>query len=552
MGPLALGDPDCITTGKCRPGPLPRYGPPFVNWWNAITQLLSRLEVLMKRLVIGLAVVIPILGALFASRATAENRTWKDITGKYTIEAEYVGVEEGVVKLKKGDGSVVDVPLKKLSGNDRLWIARHERAKKSDSESSETSSSATSDKPSSGSASTFVSANQWPRWRGPNNDGISTETGLLSSWPEAGPPVVWSSRGLGRGYSSVAVFDGKIITMGKKQGSTKLICVSVEGGSPIWEVQVGSGSDPNCTPTVDPESKLAFGVSFDGVLVCADIESGQEVWRKDFQSDMGGRMMSTWGYSESPLIDGDLLICTPGSDRGVMAALDKRTGNVVWQTPMREGTAGYSSPVISHGGGVKQYVTLVGKGLIGVRASDGQMLWHYPGIANTTANVPTPIVSGDFVFGSSGYSDGGSALLRLAPAGRGSVRFQEVYYKSNNEVQNHHGGMVLIGRHVYMGHGHNNGFPLCMDLVSGRPLWGPERGAGNGSAAIVAADGHLYFRYENGFMALIEATPSGYNLKSSFRIKSVNGKSWSHPVIADKKLYLRDQDELHCYDIADG
>ncbi len=470
----------------------------------------------------------------------ADERTWKDITGKFEVEAEFLALEGGQVSLKKTSGQVIQVPLNRLSGPDQRWIAR---SRQKDRPARTTSAEATT---------TLVSSSKdWPRWRGINNDGISGETGLLDRWTSDGPPIAWSSRGLGAGFSSVVVFDGKLFTMGKKEGSTKLICVSAQDGAPIWEVDVSDrGDNPNCTPTVDPESKLVYGLSHSGTLLCANIETGQEVWKIDFPSDMGGSMMSMWGYSESPLVDGDHLICTPGSDRAVLAALNKRTGEVVWQTRMPGGKAGYASPVISSGGGVKQYVTLVGKGLVGVRASDGELLWNYPRIANTTANVPTPIVQGDFVFGSSGYGDGGSALLKLSPAGRGSVRFQEVYYKSNKELQNHHGGMVLIGDHIYMGHGHNNGLPVCLHMTSGRIVWGPERGPGRESAAIVAADGHLYFRYQDAVMALIEATPAGYNLKGSFRIKSKNGNSWAHPVIADKKLYLRDQDELHCYDIA--
>ncbi len=508
--------------------------------------MLSEIEFDMRRIFFVCSFVSLAIAAYFVSTANAaDERTWTDITGKYKIKAELVDVDDDSVKLRQTDGKEISVPLKKLSGPDRSWIARYRRQQRSSSTASPRDRGSRSD-----GGSTLVSLGEWPRWRGVANDGISQETGLLQSWDGSGPPLNWSSRGLGKGYSSIVISDGKLFTMGKKGNSTKLICASAEDGSVIWEVNVGGTKDPNCTPTVDPDSGLVFGMSFEGTLVCADIEKGSEVWRTDFASDFGGRMMSMWGYSESPLVDGDRLICTPGSDSGVLAALDKRTGRVIWRTPMREGSAGYASPVISNGGGVKQYVTLVGKGLIGVRANDGAMLWHYPGVANTTANVPTPVVSGDYVFGSSGYNDGGSVLLKLSPAGRNSVRYNEVYYKRNSEVQNHHGGMVLIGEHLYMGHGHNNGFPMCLHLPTGRKMWGPSRGAGEGSAAIVAADGHLYFRYENAVMALIEATPQGYNLKGSFQIKSRNGKSWAHPVISNKKLYLRDQDELHCYDIA--
>ncbi len=493
----------------------------------------------MKRFNIGRTSMVLLAMILWgaSTRSHAQERTWTDRSGNFSIEADFAGLSDGKVNLRKPSGETIEVPLDRLSDADRRWVIRNRRSVNNAARS-----------PATNLAS---SPGDWPRWRGAQGDAISRETGLLQSWPDGGPPVAWSSSGLGGGYSSVVIHEGKLFTMGKKGGAVQLICVSADDGSPVWEVNVArGGSDPNCTPTVDPESGLVFGLSHDGKLVGANIETGEEAWSVDFQSDLGGEMMSGWGYSESPLVDGDHLICTPGSNQGVLVALNKRTGDVVWRTAMPDGKAGYASPVISHGGGVKQYVTLVGKGLIGVRASDGELLWHYPRIANSTANVPTPIVSGDFVFGSSGYGDGGSALLRLAPAGRDRVRMSEVYYKPSREVQNHHGGMVLIGEHIYMGHGHNNGLPLCMHMPTGRVMWGPQRGAGTGSAAMVAADGHLYFRYENAVMALVEATPQTYNLKGSFPIKSNNGKSWAHPVIAGKKLYLRDQDELHCYDIA--
>ena len=234
--------------------------------------------------------------------------------------------------------------------------------------------------------------------------------------------------------------------------------------------------------------------------------------------------------------------------------LNKKTGEVIWKSEQpdfgRAGKdgAGYTGVVISQAAGIKQYVTLTGRGLMGVRASDGKFLWGYNRIANGTADIPTPIVKGDYVFGSSGYGDGGTALVKLVKAGDG-VKAEEVYYLKANELQNHHGGMILLGDHVYMGHGHNNGFPTCVELMTGKVVWGKERGPGSGSAAIVMADGNLYFRYEDAVMALIEATPKGYSLKGSFPLASKNGKSWPHPVIHDGKLYLRDQNDLLCYDV---
>lgn len=395
-------------------------------------------------------------------------------------------------------------------------------------------------------------AKDWPTWRGPNRNAIADETGLLSEWSDDGPPLLWQSEGLGGGMSSLAVVGNRIFTMGRRKGKCQLVAVSREDGSELWATDVGGGN-PNCTPTVDGD--LIYALGREGDLVCANVQSGSILWRKSFPRDFGGRMMSGWGYSESPLVDGDRLIVTPGSQDAVIVALDKRTGDTIWKAAMpeerpRKGKdgAGYSSVVISEAAGVKQYVQLTGRGVISVSAEDGSFLWSYNRIANGTANIPTPLIRGDFVFCSTGYGTG-SALLEIKKDGD-ELKADEVYFLGANELQNHHGGMILFGDHVYCGHGHNNGFPLCLELKTGEVAWGGKiRGAGNGSAAIVMADGHLYFRYENGTMALIEATPEEYRLKGSFRLASVNGKSWPHPVIVDGRLYLRDQGTLMCYDV---
>ncbi|MCA9069068.1 MAG: PQQ-binding-like beta-propeller repeat protein [Planctomycetaceae bacterium] len=395
----------------------------------------------------------------------------------------------------------------------------------------------------------------WPSWRGPNRDGISTETGLLDSWPKDGPKLLWRvDKVLGNGYSSVAIADGKIFTIGKRGRDAELIALNLQDGKELWTSRVGGGN-PNCTPTVDGD--LVYALGRDGDLVCCDTDTGDEVWRKNYRNDFGGKMMSGWGYSESPLIDGDHLICTPGAQDAIMAALDKKTGEVIWKTAMpqnvgnrgKEGAA-YSSVVISNAGGVKQYVQLTGRGVISADAKTGKLLWGYNKIANGTANIPTPITEGDHVFCSSGYGDGGTALLKLTRSGD-RFKAEEVYYRRGGDMQNHHGGMILLDGHVYMGHGHNRGLPACLNLRSGEFDWGPERGAGGGSAAIIYADGDLIFRYEDGVVALIEATPKGYNLKSQFKLPTNNDRSWPHPVIAGKKLYLRDGGDLHCYDIAE-
>jgi outer membrane protein assembly factor BamB len=392
----------------------------------------------------------------------------------------------------------------------------------------------------------------WSRWRGPNGDGISLEQGLLTEWPEKGPPLAWKSSGLGSGFASVAIVDGKLFTMGSKDGEALLICRNAEDGKPVWETTIANGEGPNCTPTVDGE--LVFCITAAGDLACCETKTGKLVWTKDFQKEFKARK-PVWSFSESPLVDGDLVIATPGTRDAVMVAFDKRTGDIVWKAKMPadpgkgHGGAGYASPVIGNCGGVKQYITLMGHGVIGVDAKSGELLWGYSRVANGTASIPTPIVQGDYVFCSSGYGDGGTALLKISKKGR-SLAAEEVWWKNADELQNHHGGMIAIGDHVYMGHGHDRGLPVCVEFKTGKAAWGPARGAGANSAAIAYADGHLYFRYQDATMALIEANPREYKLKGSFKLATNNGASWPHPVIAGGRLYLRDQNDLLCYDVA--
>ncbi len=393
----------------------------------------------------------------------------------------------------------------------------------------------------------------WTSWRGPNRDGVSTEKGLLQKWSATGPKLLWRVDKLGKGYASVTIADGNIFTMGNRGGKASLFALDVADGRELWSTPVGSG-DPNCTPTVDGERVFALGR--EGDLVCAETGSGDIVWKKTYSADFGGVMMSHWGYSESPLVDGEKLICTPGGQDALIVALDKNNGELIWKSPTPEnfGTrgldgAGYSSIVVSEACGIKQYVQLTGRGLVSVAADDGRTLWTYNRIANSTANIPTPIVSGDYVFTSTGYQTG-AALLHLQPDGSG-IRAIEKYFLNARTMQNHHGGMVKVGDYIYCGHGHNRGAPLCVEMLTGKVRWVEEQPPGRGSAAVVFADGKLYFRFEDGLMALISATPEKYTLNGTFKLASQNGRSWPHPVIVDRKLYLRDQQTLLCYNVAD-
>jgi len=404
-----------------------------------------------------------------------------------------------------------------------------------------------------------VLAADWPQFRGPNRDGICKETGLLKEWPKDGPKLLWEISGLGAGYSSVSIANGKLFTMGDGELDGKKVqlvyAYDLKTQKRLWAAPVGKPHDdgPRCVPTVD--GNLVYAIGTDGNVVCVTVDSGKEVWRKNLLTDLGGAENPEWKFSESPLIDGDKLLCTPGGHKAVIAALNKKTGEVIWKCQMPDigsngkDEAGYSSIVISRGAGVKQYVQLTNEGVVGVSA-EGTFLWGYNRVANGVANIPMPVIDGDYVFTSTAYQTG-SALLKLVPDG-GGVKAQEVYWLDKSRFQNHHGGFVKVGDYIYGGHNHNKGEPTCIEMKTGKIMWHADQ-PGKGSGCVLYADGRLYFRYENGLVALIEATPEKYNLISTFtppkRPGTDNTPAWPYPVISDGKLYLRHADVLFCYDV---
>jgi len=409
-----------------------------------------------------------------------------------------------------------------------------------------------------------ATADDWPGWRGAGRDGKSPETGLLQSWPENGPPLAWKASGLGGGFSSVSVAGSRIYTMGDMEDAQYVIALSRKDGEILWKTKVGPTWDdkylgPRSTPTV--AGKQIYLVTTEGDVYCLDAATGKENWKRSLPDEFGGKMMLAkgqwqWKFSESPLVDGNRVIVTPGAKDAAMVALDRKDGSEIWRTKIPEfGEAGvdgaaYSSVVISEAGGVKQYVQLIGRGAIGVNAADGRFLWGYNRVANDVANIPTPIIDGDSVFVSTGYGTG-SALLRLHKDGDG-IRAEEIYFLEGETLQNHHGGLILHKGYVYTGTGHNKGFPISVEMATGKIAWGPERNEGRDSAAIAYADGRIYFRYQDGRMILVEATPEGYREHGSFEIPDVKNPSWPHPVIAGGKLYLREQGTLYAYDIRSG
>jgi outer membrane protein assembly factor BamB len=386
----------------------------------------------------------------------------------------------------------------------------------------------------------------WQQFRGPNRDGISAETGLLQDLPPGGPPLAWKATGLGVGYSTVSVVGNRIYTIGEDKEASSVVALDVADGKRIWAAKLGKPGapgtpafeGPRATPTVEGDLLVAVGQW--GEMACLDIAQGKELWRKDYIKDFGGKRPS-WGYSESPLIDGDKVVITPGGSEGSIVALDKTTGALIWRSKGFTDSPHYSSLIVAEIGGVRQYIQLTVESVVGVAAADGKLLWQAVR-KGKTAVIPAPIYSEGYVYVSSGYGVGCN-LFKVTEAG-GKFTVEEVY--ANKVMDNKHGGVIKLGDFIY-GHADAKGW-TCQDFKTGIGKW-VYNSLGKGS--IIYADGRFYLRAEDkGTMVLIEASPEAFKEHGRFEQPDRSGKkAWPYPVIAHGKLYLRDWDTLLCYDV---
>jgi outer membrane protein assembly factor BamB len=403
-------------------------------------------------------------------------------------------------------------------------------------------------------------ATDWPQWRGPNRDGVSLEKGLLKEWPKDGPKLVWQVKDIGAGFSTPAIVGDRIYIMANEGNNNEFVeALSVSDGKKIWSTTIGKVGNPQqqpnypaarSTPTVDGDAIYALGS--DGDLVALEAGSGKLRWKKNLRTDFGG-VPGRWAYSESPLIDGDTLVCTPGGSTASVVALNKKSGEVIWKAVVPTGEpAAYASAMIIESGegsaaraasGVKQYVQMLEKGLVGLDAKTGKVLWR----ANKTvskfgATIPTPVVYDSQVY--SAGSGSGGALVKLKSAD-GKVEPEQVYF--SQKLPTAIGGAVKVGDLLF---GTGGTGLVCSDFATGEIKW-EDRALG--PASICSADGNLYLHGENGEVALVAAAADGYHEKGRFNPADQpnhgSAKAWAYPALANGKLYIRDTGTLWCYDV---
>ncbi|MGC4046936.1 MAG: PQQ-binding-like beta-propeller repeat protein [Armatimonas sp.] len=391
----------------------------------------------------------------------------------------------------------------------------------------------------------------YPQWRGPKRDGVAEEKNLLKSWPTSGPKLVWQSKMAGYGYGSPSVVGDRLYVIGNEGAADEFLqAIDARSGRPLWKVRLGAVGNPDqqpnfpgarSTPTVD--GKSIYALSSAGDLLCIDAPTGKSRWKKSLRKDFGG-VPGAWAYAESPLIDGDKLIVTPGGPDATIVALNKTMGEVIWKCKAADGerSAAYSSAVVTELEGVRQYVQFLPKGLVGVDAKTGNVLWRFNGTIDLSygMNAQTPIVEKGLVYSAAGNRGG---TVRLTAAGA-----TQVWVQRNAPCAL--GGTVLSEGYLY---GTNQRELVCVELASGKTAWSNPC---VGAASLCLANGLLFLHGENGEVALVDANPKGYTERGRFtpsnrpeRLRGPMEKAWAYPVVADGRLYLRDVGTLWVYEI---
>jgi len=402
-------------------------------------------------------------------------------------------------------------------------------------------------------AATHVCAADWPQFHGPDRNNKSPDQGLLKAWPEGGPARIWEASGIGEGYSTVSIVGNRIYTAGAV-GDDCVISALDMNGNTVWTQKNGKAwkkSYPGTRSTPTITDGLLYHLSGIGNLICLKADSGDVVWSVDIMKEFGARNIR-WGLAESPLVIGDKVICTPGGKDVSMVAFNRKTGTVAWTCTEVGDKPGYASPILIDYQGLKQIVTGMSESIIGVRASDGKLLWRYAHKVYTDQNITTPIFHDGFLI-ISGCVKKGTRSLQLQVSGKDcSVKM----HWHNETLDNKQGGIVLLDGRLYgYAESQNRAEPwMCIDFKSGATLFqsAPVRSSymyKNG--CLTYADGMFYLYSDDGKMALAKPTDTGFEVTGRLQIEEPGQRpTWAHPVVFGGRLYIRYGDKLGVYHVA--
>lgn len=461
-------------------------------------------------------------------------RTWTQASTGRTIDGELVQFDGKNAIIRRAGGQTVTIPVSMLAEADQEFIRNKQK--------------------SAGQGG--AKSTDWPAFRGADQTDISPDKGLLKSWPSEGPPKSWVFKDAGMGYAGYSIVGSNLFTMGVKSGKVHMICVNIEDGSEVWSrsfadddgkgYNAGWGGGPRGTPTYS-DGKL-YGLGPKGVLACLNVD-GKKEWSVDLIGDFDGKA-GTWGYSSSPLVDGDKVIVAPGGSDAGIVALDKNSGKVIWKAEeVKPGKAEYATILVTELNGTRQYIKFFEKIIASVDAESGELLWQADFPNGRTAVIPTPIIEGNQLYVTAGYGAGCRAFEI------NSDNKVELLWENKNMV-NHHGGVVKYGDHLY-GISDGKGM-VCQDWKSGEITWMHKDGQFIAKGASHIAEGMIYaLNEQNGALSLIEASPEGFTQKGQFVMdpqspnRPSQGRVWTHPVVIGGKLFLRDQEYIVCYDVKD-
>ena len=401
-----------------------------------------------------------------------------------------------------------------------------------------------------------LEAQDWPQWRGPNREGVFKGANLNLDWTAKKPALLWTFRQAGAGFAAPTIVGTTLYCQGGADGSDFAFALDTQTGNVKWKQTLGGlsvperGDGPRGSVTVDGDR--LYLIRGNGNLHCLSATEGKMLWQKDFEKEFGGKIMSRWGFSESPLIDGNHVICSPGGSQGTVIALDKNTGDVVWRTKELTDAASHSSPIIVVVNGIRQYVVLTAKNVTGIAAKDGRLLWKVPiegGAREVSAVIPTPVFFDDMVYVTNGY-EVGCIGIKLTTDGD-NVKAETIY--KNRDISSQHGGVVLINGYIY-GYTESRTW-ACQNLKTGEMAWS-ERNTVTGKGAILGVnDRLLLLDMQNGRSAVIAASPEGWkefgsmDLPERTKIVTQDNNVWTHPVVANDRFYIRDQDLLFCFNM---